>query len=673
MTSVTGETRAAGLRARVRPHLVTLMPGLLLVGLMLVWAIHDGGYDSETWYWGALASLSLLCGTVVAVGPRDLRRSRLIVASIALFALYVAWSYVSISWAAAPGTALDGSNKALMYLIVFTLMALLPWTSEALTVALLVFAIGVGAIAVVLLFRLASGTHVNDLFVAGRLAAPTGYINSTAALFTIDALLAIALATRRRLPGPLRGLLLALAAASLQTAIIVQSRGWLFTLPVVALFALWSVADRLRFAVMCIVPALAALIPIHRLLALYDDTSGASLRHASIQAGEAALLVLLGVFVVGTLVAWGDKLAAPVKLSRLVRTVLGSVLLAVAFGGGLGGLYVISDHHPVGFVKHELDGFSRPQLGAASHFEDVGTSRYDFWRVALLAFRSHPIGGLGQDNFRDFYYLHRHSTEEPESPHSLEMRLLACTGIVGTALFVGFFVLAVAAAVRARRRGPPEVRAAVGAALLALVVWTIHGSIDWFWEMPALSGPALGFLGAAASLSVPSTVPATASARARRTAPRVLIAGVCVLTVAVCIVVLGLPYLSSHETSIGVGVQARNPRAALSDLRLAAALDPLNPDPGTDAGTIALTTDQWSTAAKRFAQSISRERGAWFPWLGAGLAASELGETEIARHDLQHARGIDDQQPAITVALHRLTTRHPLSPQAAFSLLVAED
>ena len=24
---------------------------------MLVWAVHDGGYDADTWYWGALVVL----------------------------------------------------------------------------------------------------------------------------------------------------------------------------------------------------------------------------------------------------------------------------------------------------------------------------------------------------------------------------------------------------------------------------------------------------------------------------------------------------------------------------------------------------------------------------------------------------------------------------------------
>ena len=92
-----------------------------------------------------------------------------------------------------------------------------------------------------LLLRLASADHVASLVIEGRLAAPTGYFNSTAALFTIGALIGDRAGRRgASSPGLLRGLLLAFACAGLQLAVIVQSRGWLFTLPLVALATIVS-------------------------------------------------------------------------------------------------------------------------------------------------------------------------------------------------------------------------------------------------------------------------------------------------------------------------------------------------------------------------------------------------------------------------------------------------
>ena len=96
------------------------------------------------------------------------------------------------------------------------------------------------------------------------------------------------------------------------------------------------------------------------------------------------------------------------------------------------------------------------------------------------AFLAHPIGGLGQDNFADYYVKRRHTLEEPSWTHSLEMRLLAHTGAVGFLLFVGFLITGLRVAGTVRRRGSPLTRGVAAVAMLPLVVWLIHGSIDWF-------------------------------------------------------------------------------------------------------------------------------------------------------------------------------------------------
>src|SRR6202020_1593746 len=108
----------------------------------------------------------------------------------------------------------------------------LPWTSESALVAVLVFAIGIGAIAVVLLLHLAAANNVAPLFVGGRLAAPTGYINGTAALFMMGALPSIAL-----------------------------------------------VPDRLRVTAAAVLPAAGAAVVARRLLRVYSDVPGDPLTH----------------------------------------------------------------------------------------------------------------------------------------------------------------------------------------------------------------------------------------------------------------------------------------------------------------------------------------------------------------------------------------------------------
>ena len=675
--------------ARLKPHAVALIPGGIIVALMLVWAVHDGGYDEDTWYWGALTLLALLTTIVIARGVAATRVSRAGLIALGAFALYVAWSYLSITWAESPGDALTGSNRALLYLLVFATMLVLPWTARGALLALLVFALGVGAVAVVLLFRLAGPDRVDELIIGGRLAAPTGYFNSTAALFTIEALVAIALAARREFPAALRGLLIAFACAALQLGVIVQSRGWLFTLPLVAIVAIVILPDRLRVVAVAVLPVAGAALPVHRLLAVYDNATGAGLNHAAARAGQTALLICAAEFVLATLLASAESRVPAPRLTVLQRRTLGTIVTALAVAAVAAGSVAATHGHPVRFIERQWNGFSQPQTtSTGSHFTDVGSGRYDFWRVSLDAFLAHPIGGLGQDNFDDYYVRHRNTGQEPSYTHSLELRFLAHTGIVGFLLFATFMLAAIAAMMRARRRRGLEAFVA-GAAVLPLIVWLVYGSIDWFWEIPALSGPAVGFLGMAGALGSARAageldgagnhrVDAPATADAPSTTPRptprpvwirVLAAGAAVVALLAAVYALVPAYLSVREVSIASDLRASDPARALQHLQTAADLNPLNADPGRIGGTIALQTGQYATARERFQQSISREPGGWYAWLGSGLAASALGDRAAARHDLEMAEAIDSKDGVIQVALDRVDTAHPLTPADALQIL----
>jgi O-Antigen ligase len=347
--------------------------------------------------------------------------------------------------------------------------------------------------------------------------------------------------------------------------------------------------------------------------------------------------------------------------------------VAVLVGLAAGGTYA-THGHPLRFISRQWNGFSHPEetFSTQSHFVDVGSSRYDFWRVSLDAFLAHPIGGLGEDNFGDYYLRHRRTAEEPSSTHSLELRLLAQTGVVGFVLLSAFLICALGLGIRARRRGDPLSASVAGIALLPVVVWLIHGSIDWFWEMPALSGPALGFLGVAGALRprpAQDTVAVDAPVR-RRSARRsaAVVGGVAALVGGV--IVLGMPYLSVREVSLGSDIAARNPQAALADFATASSLNPLSSVPGRLAGVVALHAGEYAVARRRFEQSIQREPGGWFSWLGAGLAASAMGQRKSADYYFTTAYAINNHQPADQEALARVDTTHPLTSAEAFNLLI---
>ena len=604
--SPTAGTAGRRLRELAGPHLPAAVPGLAVVALLIVWAADNGGYDPGTWYWGALALLSLAAITIAVLGIDRIGLSPASRLAVAAFAAYVAWSYLSILWAQAPGTALEGSNRALLYLIAFAFMAALPWTAPGAAVALSVFALAIGTIAAVMLLRLESASHLSTLVVDGRISPPTGYFNATAALFTIGALVSIALASRRELPAALRGLLLAMATAGLQLAVAGQSRGWLFTLPLVALATLAIVRDRLRFVAAAVLPVLGTLIPVHALIGVFNSDSPAALADAARHAGKVSLALCLAVLVIGTLIAWAEGRWQPRGLSPRGSRVVGGLLAVIAIVAVVAGGTAATHGDPFGFVKRQWNGFSHVPTADAtgSHFTDVGSGRYDFWRVSLDALVAHPIGGLGQDNFADYYLPRRHTSEEPAWTHSLEMRLLAHTGVVGFAAVRGIH--------RGGRGGSdpgPATRAGrrrwvAGAALLPLIVWLFHGSVDWFWEMPALSGPALGFLGMALALGRGSR--GTDARSAGRGLPRWALGAAGVIALVAAAVVLGFPYLSVREQAAAAAVRDHNPAAALDDLADAGKLDPLSADPGRTGGAIALQSGNYTRRSPALA---SRSHG----------------------------------------------------------------
>jgi hypothetical protein len=688
-TAVSGSVRAL----LSRREWAVATPALAAIGLMILWSAHDGGYDQDTWYWGALATLALLTAALGGLGAERLLARRSVALALALLAAYVGWSYLSILWAATPALALDGSNRALLYLMLFTLFAALPWTERTVVIALLLYVAGIAAIAVTELLRLLTKHLIAQSFSVGRLISPTGYFNSAAALFTMMALVALGLSVRRSLPALLRGLLVAIACLGLDLALLGQSRGWLFTLPFLGLATIVVVRDRLRATVMGAIAISGALATVRSSLHVFAAYGGlgAPLRPmvaAATRAGRHDLVAIAVVFVVATGVAVLDSRFGR-ELSRRTVTAVAAALAVLALAACGAGALAATHGHPFAFVKRQWNGFAHEpnsNLQTATHFGAVGSGRYDIWRVAWHAVTSHPVGGLGQDNFGDYYVTRRRTYEEPAWTHSLWLRLLAQTGFVGFALFVAFLVVALRSAGVSRRGRAPG--AVVGAAcLLPLVAWLVHGSVDWFWEFPALSGPALAFLAMGMSLGAGAEVAAGELAAGELAAGEVAagervawvsriptpawVTAAGVASVA-AVAVLGMSYLSVREYSHAVNEENGDPAAALRDFHRAAEINPLNPGPGRIGGIVALLAGDYVDAEARERQAISREPGSWLEWLADGLAASSLRDESRAMHDFAMAHSIDPRERVVTEALARAGTPSPLRAAQAIQQIDQE-
>ncbi len=104
-----------------------LLPAVAVIGSWVAWIAVDGGYFPKNWYPVAIGVVALLAFAVAA--GWTLPRSRLARASLAFLVAFVAFNFLSIFWAESPGSALEASDKLLLYVATAGVLSLIPWTS----------------------------------------------------------------------------------------------------------------------------------------------------------------------------------------------------------------------------------------------------------------------------------------------------------------------------------------------------------------------------------------------------------------------------------------------------------------------------------------------------------------------------------------------------------------
>jgi O-antigen ligase len=138
-------------------------------------------------------------------------------------------------------------------------------------------------------------------------------------------------------------------------------------------------------------------------------------------------------------------------------------------------------------TRAERHGGTAATGASAARLVSAQSNRYEYWRVAVRAFRREPLRGDGSGAFRTDWLRERPFAESVRDAHSLYLETAAELGLVGLAA-LGAFLGGVAASARAALR---RERTAVAGAVAALVAWAVHAGLDWDWEMPALTLVAL--------------------------------------------------------------------------------------------------------------------------------------------------------------------------------------
>ena len=365
-------------------------------------------------------------------------------------------------------------------------------------------------------------------------------------------------------------------------------------------------------------------------------------------AARGILLASLGLLVAGTLAALVDRrVRLPEATARRVSAgmVAATAVLALA---GLGALAASKDD-PVGSLEDSWQEFragtSEPNdFGRTRFGGSLSNYRYDYWTVAWENFERHPLIGVGADNFELDYTERGDSYASPRYAHSIELRVLSHTGLVGALLFCGAMGLALFVAVPYAVRGSGFGPVVAGASLMVFAYWVAHGSVDWLWEYPGLGGPAFALLGMAAALAArPRTDP-------DHVLPRPAIAAG-VAAVLVLSVSLTLPWLAERDLRHVLDTDAANPFDSLDRLERAAQLNPLSPNFHKASGVILARQGRLDEAALEFRAALERSPRDSYSEFQLGVIASELDQPDEALTHLEQASVLAPRDVAIRDSL----------------------
>jgi hypothetical protein len=469
----------------VRPGLVPVRAvgaACLLAGPTAL-AFFAGGFYTEPRLIAALVAWS--CVLLLALtAPAPLPRAGAGWAVLGGLVLITVWSAVSLAWAPLRGPAIQNVERLALYVGALMLALGVLRARPAMRAVEPALA---GGIVVVIGYGLAGRLLPGLLHLAhsrsagGRLEQPITYWNAEGALAAVGLVLCARLAGDGTRPAWLRVAAGARAAPLGAGVYLSYSRGAIAVALVGLVVLVDAIPSRTQLRAVAVAVAAggaaAAASAAFRGVASLAGTLGDRERDGAIA------LVILGALAAGAGLATARGRTDPEGSLRWPRRrgrVSAVVLACVAIGLIVGGL-------------SERSGDGRVRAGAnASRLTTAASNRYEYWRVALRAFERRPVTGVGSGGFRVEWLRERRIRETVRDTHSLELEMaaeLGVVGLLGLAIMVGGVAVAAGRALRHR----PEPAAGACAATLA---WFLHASIDWDWQLPAVSLPAIVLAGA---------------------------------------------------------------------------------------------------------------------------------------------------------------------------------
>ena len=649
----------------------------LLVALVLTCLLasfDDGGIGlpEETRLQVVLAAIALWASALwLAAGSLRPAATRLAWIGVALLVAFAAWSALSLLWSIQPDRTWQAANRALAYALVVVLgiavgssapRALerfaVGWLLAATVVA--TYALGGKLVPGVDLLGLVDFDHAAQL---ARLREPLGYWNALGLVCAMGAPVALRLVVDQDRRTVWRALSLTALFVLVTCLAVTYSRGSVLALACALAVLVACSPDRLRLLAASGMVGLAA-IPVIAVAYSRDGlTANGAPLGLRIDDGRVLLVTFvlcLAALVAGALRAEREqhRVAWTPQLRRQAWRMLAVAACGLALVGSVG--VASGERGAKVAVDEAIASFSRPASTDADSFDPSrlastdSSNRWAWWQEALGSWSDRPVSGYGAGSFPLVHKRYRRDTVPVQQAHSVPLQFLSETGVLGALLALGALVALLAAGV-ARVRDLEGPRAGIGAALLAVAAsWTVHGLIDWDWEIPAVTLPALLALGVLAARPggkerVVTTFRDVDAERSASLTPAVGLAAAS-LVLAAMVASAVLPAWSegkatSAQSSISADASPQELADAAADAELAARLDPLAVRPLFIASAIAEGRDRLLDARRYLLQAADRQPDDPEVWLRLAGIAAQLADRDGFRDAARRFARLDPANP----------------------------
>ncbi|MHB1389939.1 MAG: O-antigen ligase family protein [Thermoleophilia bacterium] len=414
---------------------------------------------------------------------------------VSLFCLLCIWTGLAVFWSVSPDQSWIEFNRTDGYLAIFLLGAIISRQSHARTLAPALFLMAATSAGIYGIGTKALPSIIVNLENIGRVSVPIGYSNALGLLMAMAYPISLYFAGDSRRHWLLRLASMLAGIPLLLCLFFTLSRGatLAFCLGLVFYFAVTPV--RLRSFGLLI----TSLIPVF-LISLWTVSQDALLQDgvetalklsaaSSLRWHLAVALTFSGVAFVTALLI-GRYVSFPKVIARVAGVLILTTLVIVPLVSGA--LFISSKPSFIDWSRQAYHDFrwSIPAEAGAGRFLEMGSSgRWQLWEEAVANWEDNPVGGTGGQSF-PLVHLMRRTTSQlfVKQPHGLPFRLLAELGtvgfILGTTLLMAIFVSLSRLLCRMRKHQDVGLVAAIGT---VMVMYLIHTSFDWDWNMFALT------------------------------------------------------------------------------------------------------------------------------------------------------------------------------------------